>query len=59
MHQTLNMKQRVFMFLSRLKDDDMNREVADESKNNMGLSFHVNDDPNERYTFITPIDNKT
>ena len=24
----------------------------------MGLSFHVNDDPNERYTFIVPIDDE-
>ena len=27
-------------------------------ENNMGLSFHVNDDPNERYTFIVPIDDE-
>ena len=40
----------------------MNRENdqidVDESKNNMGSSFHVNDDPNEHQTFIACIDDK-
>ena len=31
---------------------------ADELKINMGLSFHVNDDPNEHYTFIVHIDDE-
>ena len=47
------------MFLSHLKDEATNGGAADESKNNMGLLFHVNNDPNKCYTFITRIDNKT
>ena len=34
------------------------RSSANESKINMGLSFHVNDDPNEHYTFIARIDDE-
>ena len=31
---------------------------TDEPKINMGSSFHVNDDPNEHYTFIVHIDDE-
>ena len=46
------------MFLSCLKEEDTNKGVVNESKSNMGLSFHVNDDPNKHYTFIAHIDDK-
>ena len=52
------MKWQMFMFLSRLKDEDTNKVAIDESKSNIGSSFNVNDNPNEHYTFIARIDDK-
>ena len=39
MRRTRDTKRQTFMFLSCPTDEDMNRGVADESENNLGLSF--------------------